>query len=92
MGEGGGRRKSPNLADGGGVWSECVRVRWDGECARGELPPPPLGQSPEGGAARVAERRVRTWSFGGPRRSADFVSSLRSAGRDGLRGGEGKPD
>jgi hypothetical protein len=42
----------------------------------------------------VAERRVRTWSFGGPRRSADFVSSLRSAVRDGLRGGEerGKTD
>ena len=65
-------------------------MRCDGECARGEVAPPPLGQSPEGGAERVAERKVRTWSFGGPRRSADFVSSLRSAVRDGLRGGEGR--
>jgi hypothetical protein len=66
-------------------------VRWDGECARGELPPPPPGHSPaEGETASVAERRVRTWSFGGPRRSADFVSSLRSAVRDGRRGGDGR--
>ena len=66
-------------------------MRWDGECARGEVPPPPPGHNPaEGETARVAERRVRTWSFGGPRRSADFVSSLRSAVRDGRRGGDGR--
>jgi len=65
-------------------------VRWDGECARGELrPPDPPGHSPaEGETASVAERSVRTWSFGGPRRSADFVSSLRSAVRDVRRGGD----